>query len=44
MPELHERLSSLGAELLSECVLNLDASLENAKPQSDENVTYGKKL
>lgn len=42
MPELHETLATVGAELLVECIENAPASFQNAKQQDDTNVTYGK--
>lgn len=41
MSELHANLSTLGAELLNECVENMPDSLNNARPQGTENITYG---
>lgn len=42
MPELYAVMASAGAALLVQCLLNLPEYLRNAKPQSDENVSYGK--
>lgn len=42
LPELTERLSDIGADMLVDCLRTLPTSLKNAKPQSDEGVTYGK--
>lgn len=44
MPKLHEKLAKLGAGKLVETLHNLPDNLSNAKPQSNENVTFGKKL
>lgn len=44
MPELHELLAREGAELLVDCVERLPDSLLNAKPQSDQNVSFGKSI
>lgn len=41
MPELHEALATVGAQLLVECIENAPASFHNAKQQDDTNVTYG---
>lgn len=41
MPELHDTLANVGAQLLVECIKNAPASFQNAKPQDDTNVTYG---
>lgn len=41
MPELHNMLSSEGAKLLLECIHDLPTKLMNAKPQSNQGVTYG---
>lgn len=42
LPELTKQLSDIGAEMLVECISTLPQSIENAKPQSEEGVTYGK--
>lgn len=44
MPDLHTTLAKLGAELLTDCVLNLDDSLKNAKPQNNDNVSFGNNM
>lgn len=41
MPELHTAMANEGADLLAECMQNLSEYLRNAKPQSDENASYG---
>lgn len=43
MPELHESLGKEGAELLVNCIEKIPHSLLNAKPQSDQNVSFGKR-
>lgn len=42
MPKLHDEMASLGGQLLAECVENLENVLRDARPQSNEGVTYGK--
>ncbi|XP_068631239.1 methionyl-tRNA formyltransferase, mitochondrial isoform X2 [Battus philenor] len=44
LPELTEQLSKIGADMLVECLKHLPQSLQNAKPQSEEGVTYAKKI
>ncbi|XP_061710613.1 methionyl-tRNA formyltransferase, mitochondrial [Cydia pomonella] len=44
LPELTEQLSEIGAEMLVDCMRTLPESLANAKPQSEEGVTYAKKI
>ncbi|XP_021203016.2 methionyl-tRNA formyltransferase, mitochondrial isoform X2 [Bombyx mori] len=44
LPELTKQLSDIGAEMLVECISTLPQSIENAKPQSEEGVTYAKKI
>ncbi|CAG4993334.1 unnamed protein product [Parnassius apollo] len=44
LPELTKQLSSIGADMLVECLRNLPQSLENARPQSNEGVTYARKI
>ncbi|XP_013164591.1 PREDICTED: methionyl-tRNA formyltransferase, mitochondrial [Papilio xuthus] len=44
LPELTEQLSTIGAEMLVDCLRHLPHSLENAQPQSNEGVTYAKKI
>ncbi|XP_041971339.1 methionyl-tRNA formyltransferase, mitochondrial [Aricia agestis] len=44
LPELTEQLSDIGADMLVECLKTLPTSLENARPQSNEGVTYAKKI
>ncbi|XP_045766100.1 methionyl-tRNA formyltransferase, mitochondrial [Maniola jurtina] len=44
LPELTQQLSDIGAEMLIECLRCLPASLENTQPQSNEGVTYAKKI
>lgn len=41
MPELHDTLADVGAQLLVECIENAPESFQNAKQQDDTNVTYG---
>lgn len=41
LPELTEELSDMGADMLVECIKRLPDSLANAKPQSEDGVTYG---
>lgn len=41
MPELHDTLANVGAQLLVECIENAPASFHNAKQQDDINATYG---
>lgn len=41
MPELHDTLANVGAQLLVECIENAPASFQNAKQQDDTNATYG---
>ncbi|XKL60523.1 hypothetical protein PGB90_007580 [Kerria lacca] len=42
--ELTHRLAVVGANILMECVRNLQRSIEYAVPQSEDNVTYAKKV
>lgn len=42
LPELTEELSTIGANMLVDCLRHLPHSLGNAQPQSNEGVTYGK--
>lgn len=42
MPELYNTMANEGADLLAKCIQNLPDYLRNAKPQSDENASYGK--
>lgn len=42
MPELHDTLSNEGADLLVDCLHDLDKRLKDAKPQNPEYVSYGK--
>lgn len=44
LPDLTEQLSEIGADMLVDCIGNLPRSLENAQPQGDEGVTYGKSI
>ncbi|KAL3276437.1 hypothetical protein HHI36_011820 [Cryptolaemus montrouzieri] len=44
MPELHQVLGIVGANELIECLRDLPNKLENAKPQSQENITYAPKI
>lgn len=44
MPELHSRLSTEGASLLLDCCMDLPASLDNAKAQTNDLVQYGKSI
>nr|XP_034829975.1 methionyl-tRNA formyltransferase, mitochondrial isoform X2 [Maniola hyperantus] len=44
LPELTQQLSDIGAEMLIECLRCLPASLANTQPQSNEGVTYAKKI
>lgn len=41
MPELHDNLAEVGAQLLVECIENAPACFQNAQQQDDTNVTYG---
>lgn len=41
MPELHDTLANVGAQLLVECIENAPESFQNAKQQDDTHVTYG---
>lgn len=41
MPELHDTLANVGAELLVECIEHAPAIFQNARQQDDTNVTYG---
>lgn len=41
MPELHRKLGSTGAEELVRIVKKLPEALNNVKPQSEQNVTFG---
>lgn len=42
LPELYTKLAKLGANLLEETFENLLELLKCARPQDEENVTYGK--
>lgn len=42
MPELHAQMAEEGAQLLLRCIEDFPNSFQNAKPQSEENVSYGK--
>lgn len=42
MPDLYTVMAIEGAELLVQCMQNLPEHLRNAKPQSEENASYGK--
>lgn len=42
MPELHDTLSRQGAELLNDFIQRIPDSLNEAREQSDSNITYGK--
>lgn len=42
MSELYAVMAERGAKLLVECISNLPEYLRNAKPQSNENASYGK--
>nr|XP_032512607.1 methionyl-tRNA formyltransferase, mitochondrial isoform X2 [Danaus plexippus plexippus] len=44
LPELTRQFSDIGAKMLVNCLKNLPRSLENAQPQSNEGVTYAKKI
>ncbi|XP_047984137.1 methionyl-tRNA formyltransferase, mitochondrial isoform X2 [Leguminivora glycinivorella] len=44
LPELTDQLSDIGADMLVECMRSLPESLANARPQSEEGVTYAKKI
>lgn len=41
MPELYTVMAKEGADLLTQCMQNLPECLRQAKPQSNENVSYG---
>ncbi|KAH0554881.1 methionyl-tRNA formyltransferase, mitochondrial [Cotesia glomerata] len=43
-PELYDKLSKIGANLLIETIENLPHVLKSAKPQSETNVTYAPKI
>lgn len=43
MPELHAVMANEGADLLAQCMQNLPEYLRNARPQNNENASYGKK-
>ena len=42
MPDLYTKLAKLGANLLEELFKNLLELLQSARPQNEENITYGK--
>lgn len=42
MPDLHEKLGSLGATCLVDCLKNLSEKLASAKPQPNDGITLGK--
>lgn len=42
MPELYETLSKEGANLLVDCLHDLDSKLENAQQQMPDQITYGR--
>ncbi|KAK9881880.1 hypothetical protein WA026_018075 [Henosepilachna vigintioctopunctata] len=44
MPELYNKLGELGSKALVECLSDLPNKIENAKPQSMENVTFAPKV
>lgn len=44
LPALHDRLSKVGAELMMECLGNIDESLRNSQPQPLEGVSYAPKV
>ncbi|XP_059620898.1 methionyl-tRNA formyltransferase, mitochondrial [Phlebotomus argentipes] len=44
MPQLHACLANVGGSLLLDCLQDLETSLNNAKPQSLEGVTYAPKV
>ncbi|CAH2105435.1 unnamed protein product [Euphydryas editha] len=44
LPELTEQLSDIGADMLVECLRTLPTCLTRAIPQSNEGVTYAKKI
>lgn len=41
MPDLHDLLAGHGANLLLKCINDLPMSIQNAKPQRDNDATYG---
>lgn len=44
MPELRDRMSRLGADVLLDTIEKLPDILDYAKPQSNDGITYGKCL
>ncbi len=42
MPQLHDTLSKEGANLLIDCLHDIDSRLENAQQQNPDCITYGK--
>ena len=44
MRSLHDRLAAIGSKLLAETSLRLVEAEKNAKPQSEDGVTYAAKL
>ncbi|XP_048479186.1 methionyl-tRNA formyltransferase, mitochondrial [Plutella xylostella] len=44
LPELTEELSEIGANMLVQCLRTLPDCLNNAQPQSEDGVTYAKKI
>lgn len=44
MPSLHSRLAQMGAECLIETISSLPECLKTARPQNNDNVSYGNKL
>lgn len=41
LPELTEKLSEIGADMLVECLRTLPESIHDTQPQSEEGVIYG---
>lgn len=42
LPELTEKLSEMGADMLVDCIKRLPMSLINTMPQGSDGVTYGR--
>lgn len=41
MPELHDTMSNMGADLLVKCLPDIESKLKNASHQNSDQVTYG---
>lgn len=44
MPDVHDRMAQIGAQLLLDCVTSLPESLQNARKQEDKDATFAPKI